>query len=326
MKLAITTLALATTLIAACTAGPQGDADPTGQTSQGLSLIDDGPGDDPDSGGTTTQDVDFVCAGQGVLCIAAITSVAPACTAGTATVAGAIACAGSVAGTASACGTWISNCSSRAAQPCSACTASYRCETNGLHCVDATCQAIRGREGQACTSVRDCQAGLTCRNETEGQACWRPRLVGESCQFGDCAFDDGQGHPLTCDANTHQCRRRDDCSTNNTCDIGSHCSAGTCTPGCVNDSQCFPGDSCVAGGCTHTDVVVCNCDGTDAPGTCVGACDVGGGGGGGDGGGGGGGGWGVTCYNFYDASTVCADYGEQHECETTYELVDSFCL
>lgn len=80
----------------------------------------------------------------------------------------------------------------------------------------------------------------------------------------------------------------------------------------------------MAGGCTHTEVIICNCDGTDPPGTCQLGC--GGGGGGGPSDGGGGIYWGTTCYNFYDSYTVCVEYQGEQSCETSYDLIESFCI
>ena len=321
MKIAIM-LALAS-ILAAC-AGTPDNAAATGQTSQALSRIgvDDPPPDDPGSG----DGDDITCALSGVACAAAILTSTPLCVVECATVAACVVCGAQIAGTISACGAWAVSCQPHAARVGDACTVAYRCETNGLHCVDGACRTEHGRENQSCTADRDCQAGMSCVNDDEGSFCWRPRQIGESCELGSCAVDDGQGHPLTCDAHTHQCRRRDACTTHADCDRGSHCDAGTCVLGCLDDSQCLPGDSCVTGRCTHTDVTICNCDGTDASGTCIGACPGDPGTGTGGGPWGGGPGYGVTCYNFYDAYTVCADYQDQHECDTTYELEDSICI
>lgn len=297
----------------------------TGQNSQMLRSEDDPPGDDPGGGGGGGgPPSDLECAAQGGLCAIGVGLAVPACVPECATVAGCVVCGGTLALALAPCASWHQECFARAAQVGDACTVSYRCETNGLHCVDGACRTSLGNENQGCTSNRDCQPNTTCVNGEGGaHFCFRPRQVGESCQSGECALDDGNGHPLTCDAASHQCRRQDACSVNADCARGTKCNSGTCVPGCDDDNQCLAGDACVAGGCTHTDVTVCNCDGTDAPGTCIGAC----GGGGGGGGEVGGGGWlgGTTCYAIYDSYTVCANYGNQQSCETTYELVDSFC-
>lgn len=309
MKVVIATLAIASLFITACAMEARDDS--ASQTSQALSI---GPRDDPPDPGPTTPD-DLECAARAVACGAAVGVQAAACVSECATVAGCALCAVALGLAIQPCISWGQDCLPHAARVGEACTTSERCETNGLHCVEGACRTSLGNENNLCESARDCRQGMECRvGDLGDRFCWRPRQVGESCAVGDCA----QG--LTCDPQDHRCSANF-CSPSYPCPAGNHCIDHTCFAGCLHDSDCHPGDSCTDGRCIHTDVTVCNCDGSDPPGTCIGACPTGGGGPGP-----GGGGWGVTCYNFYDSYTVCAQYREQIECEEFFELVDSFCI
>ena len=342
MKVSIVALLLTSLVVAACAAPPAPPIDErTSEAHQAMRAADEDPlPDDPGGGGVSSPPPgdpgdpgaplasypgDLVCAERGAVCVAGVILATAACPPECATVAACALCALGEGVAIDSCANWINDCRAHAATEGEACAQAYRCDTNGLHCVDGACRKDLAHENQGCTADRDCQAGLVCDYAINGtHTCWRPRQVGEACQFGDCATVDVNGHQLTCDPDTHQCRRVDACTTHAQCGKGNYCNNGTCAHGCVDDSQCFDGDQCVAGGCTHTEVTICSCDGTDPPGTCL-DCGPGVGGGGGDPGGQGGITWGTTCYEIYDTYTVCAEWNGKQDCDTTYELVDSFC-
>ena len=235
-------------------------------------------------------------------------------------------CAGAAALTVAQCAEWRDRCVDGIPYEGDPCVYSNACERRGNHCVNNVCTPNIGHEGDRCSTERDCASGLTCLLDSVGLdprtglpyggVCHRPRGVDESCESSaDCLTN------LICDRRTHKCRAP-------LCDE----TIGGPVPGCRCESNAnCPADApdCVNGRCEGTTVIICNCDGTDPPGTCGDCEPTGGGGGGGGGGPWYGGGWMSTCWYFYDVDsyTTCVTYGEQTECETTYEmvLVSSFC-
>jgi len=291
---------------APCTAGPAERPDlerPPG----------DGGGDPPDD----------PCVLTGIGCVSGIVGSVPACEA-CITVIGCIACGGTVSATIAACLNYMDRCANTAAHEGDLCHLSNRCETAGLHCVDSHCQTERGAELQRCSSPRDCRDGMDCLPDGEDPDrtaghCWRMRSAGELCgSSAECVAG------LLCDPSNHTCRRPG-CSEGTGNAPGCTCTVDAAHPAPQGD--CPSGYKCDGGRCAQVTVTICNCDGTDAPGTCL-SCQpppVGGG---------------PppptfyyypTCYYFYDSTTyyTCASYGDYTSCgdpQTEYFLVDSFCI
>jgi hypothetical protein len=263
------------------------------------------------------------CLLTGIACVGGIVGIVPACEAACATVIGCIGCGGAAAGVVSACLNYSENCISTNAREGDLCIKSNRCETGGLHCVDNRCTASRGAEGQRCSTERDCQVGVSCLPDgvgMEGGKCWRPRGTGELCgSRAECQAG------LICDPNNHSCRAPG-CGEV----IGQPLNTADCP--CLIDQahpapqgDCLNGFQCDNGRCTQVTVTICNCDGTDAPGTCLSCQPTSGG---------------LsptsfyyyqpTCYNFYDEQhwRTCATYQGETSCDEGMDLIltDRFCV
>jgi len=310
---------------AGCSATPETfDESIIGSEEQEIYCEDCGGGGDPGGGGGDPGGGGS-CSTLGGACATGIATTVAACY-GCVGLVTCIACAGAAMTTVGACSEWRDRCVDGHLAPGDTCFKSNACESSGLHCVNNQCSQNVGPEGARCSTDRDCQTGTTCLLDSVGLdprtglpyggVCHRPRTSGEGCaDSAECQAG------LICDRTTNKCRAP-------RCDETMSPQAG-CT--CTQDSQC-PADAahCVNGHCEGVTVDVCACDGSDPPGTCA-SCPPGGI----DPGGGGpvqhhGVGWGApSCWYFYevDSWTVCATYGNQTECETTYELVlvDAFC-
>jgi hypothetical protein len=146
----------------------------------------------------------------------------------------------------------------------------------GFFCVDFTCSAAKGSEGQRCVTQDDCQSPLKCADVfATGNVC-TSRGKGAPC-YGDTDCDNGFCVGGRCDTGAvgAMCLKMDQCKVpfcvNSTCSAGApgdhcfsdgdcqaFCAQGTCSDGKLGSPCKFGGGGCVAGlMCSRTGPLVC---------------------------------------------------------------------